>query len=935
MDEQEEPLQHSTSSISKPHRHFDEVPPVPLSESEVPYHEEPVHQDEDEQPAAGTSLVVQSFRAVFGFRKSSLTLFVVLTLLAVFLSVPLAREYSLLVPSPEPRELSTAWLDLQVISSKPHPYVSHANDDVHDYILQRVHSMAKRSLLNVSVDDDMASGLTYMNVLSSWKDNADNYYPLQYFKSSNVLVKIEGSDPSLDGLLLSAHYDSVGTSFGTTDDGAGVASLMGVLEYYTQGKQPLRTIVFNFNNNEEFGLYGAIAFFNHKWSKLVKYVINLEGTGTGERAILFRASDYGVAQKYSAVRSPFATSIYQQAFASGLIASETDYRVYTGMGMRGFDIAFYKPRDMYHTANDNIRHTSKNALWHMLGNTLDLTHAIANAENIVDDASPPVFFDVLGLQFFIVSLDSLKVLNIVLLVIIPFILIVLGLIVHKRQVWSLGYSWIRLPISSSVAFFITKALNDSIYHLNVFIVSRDFITPLLALSSTFLFVNYAILSITESFWPMHDLKLVITLEVFAALWAALVYTTFIGENNTGMYILTVLYTLYGTACTLGLFGLSVSSSPKRIELSDEPLDEQTPLLDSHCDDNMGKPHAHGFTYDWSLQYLIIVPLSTLISYISLELCLEGLNQTIQESHHSGVLIYSFLLLGSVLLTVPLLGFAYKLNYLFALLLISTVVITSLQSVFMAPFTESAPMKFRMAQLIEGERPVMEVSGREGFIKQMVGDLPSVKQHNTSISCSSLGDGSEICHYDSMRPYLLNGTLRDNAMSHYLDISVTKHDEDPSPFSPMKSSLSINVEQNRFCSISFNTSSYKSASDKSPVRAITFKSGKNETETFKWVKGIDLVSLHKLDWDSNYELDIQWIPKWLEDGEEQPPADSPLNRLGVSVVCHWGEYYDDIIVDGEIGRMIPAFDELVQYSPAWTSFSNRYEGLVKIGKYVEL
>jgi Zn-dependent M28 family amino/carboxypeptidase len=60
-------------------------------------------------------------------------------------------------------------------------------------------------------------------------------------------------------VLFSAHYDSVSTAPGVTDNGIGVATLMAMVQYFLEVEQPQKTVVFNFNNGEEDGLYGAHA----------------------------------------------------------------------------------------------------------------------------------------------------------------------------------------------------------------------------------------------------------------------------------------------------------------------------------------------------------------------------------------------------------------------------------------------------------------------------------------------------------------------------------------------------------------------------------------------------------------------------------------------------------------------------------------------------
>lgn len=122
----------------------------------------------------------------------------------------------------------------------------------------------------------------------------------------------------------------------------------------------------------------------------MKYFINLEGTGAGGRAVLFRATDTGIVSHYSNVRSPFANSLLQEGFNSGLIHSETDYKVYAEHGLRGVDIAFYRPRSLYHTRRDSIKGANRESLWHMESNALDLVLDLGY-NSIAEDLSPGIF----------------------------------------------------------------------------------------------------------------------------------------------------------------------------------------------------------------------------------------------------------------------------------------------------------------------------------------------------------------------------------------------------------------------------------------------------------------------------------------------------------------------------------------------------------------
>jgi Zn-dependent M28 family amino/carboxypeptidase len=111
----------------------------------------------------------------------------------------------------------------------------------------------------------VATGINYVDVYddivsnASWGAGWGGAASATYNEATNILVKIEGSDPeyaSSGGVLFSAHYDSVSTASGAVDDGMGVATLMQLVEYLAKNR-PKRTAVFNINNGEEDGLLGA------------------------------------------------------------------------------------------------------------------------------------------------------------------------------------------------------------------------------------------------------------------------------------------------------------------------------------------------------------------------------------------------------------------------------------------------------------------------------------------------------------------------------------------------------------------------------------------------------------------------------------------------------------------------------------------------------
>ncbi|KOH00398.1 Pff1p DI49_1106 [Saccharomyces eubayanus] len=506
------------------------------------------------------------FRSVLKYRKTNLSLLLLITYVVIAVLYVFDHEYyKFNLPKkdeqPEFNELlETAWTDLQTITASFHPYTSRDNDKVHDYLLSRVQEITKNvSFASISDDNDSKRSILFQqrDVFNASSDISR----VIYFESSNILVKLEGQNPDQEGLLLSAHFDSVPTGHGATDDGMGVASLLANLEYHIRHR-PDRTLIFNFNNNEEFGLLGASAYFNHPWSVLTKYVINLEGTGAGGKAVLFRTSDTSTAKIYqqSVRANPFGNSIYQQGFYSGYVRSETDYKVYEQNGMRGWDIAFYKPRNLYHTMRDSIQYTSKASLWHMLHTSLQLSSYVVSNSLDTEDQTPACYFDFIGQSFFVMSSKTLFYWNCVFLLISPIVVIGLYLISRDRMTWK-SYSWLswmRFPLSLLLGIVTEKIFSNVVTRINPLTFSRNYFWPLSVFFTEVLLANYIVINLLNRFSPCNDMKSLSINELFIILWVTLLFTSKMlyssGYKYTGLYPLSVLFILTTGAAILRLLG---------------------------------------------------------------------------------------------------------------------------------------------------------------------------------------------------------------------------------------------------------------------------------------------------------------------------------------------------------------------------------------------
>ncbi|OCK76255.1 endoplasmic reticulum metallopeptidase 1 [Lepidopterella palustris CBS 459.81] len=399
-------------------------------------------------------------------------------LLFVHLTVPPA-------PSSPPHgvNLTAAWDDLLHITGQFHPYNSRANDDVRKYLLYRVkgilhsngvehemeHGEASYSnnphwntanLSPVLVIDDTVSNVTFSETAA----NAS-----VYFEGTNIIIVIRGSEEdtspetnfprvsgfgknssSSGGVLVNAHYDSVSTGFGATDDGVGVVTILQLLSYFTtQENWPKKSIVLLLNNGEEDYLNGARAFMRHPISQLPHTFLNLEGAGAGGRAAVFRSTDTEVTKYYQKASHPFGTVISSDGFKRRLIRSETDYIVFNGeLGLRGLDVAFLEPRARYHTTEDSARETTLNSVWHMLSASLATVSGLASDTSSAFDGNgktkdngkvdagkgtDAVWFDLFGKSFVTLRLHTMFALCVTLLVVTPIILIVLTVALAKSD----------------------------------------------------------------------------------------------------------------------------------------------------------------------------------------------------------------------------------------------------------------------------------------------------------------------------------------------------------------------------------------------------------------------------------------------------------------------------------------------------------------------
>ncbi|KAH8652146.1 hypothetical protein BX600DRAFT_386977 [Xylariales sp. PMI_506] len=399
------------------------------------------------------------------------------TVVYLALLIPLVIIHETVPPAPKSYpgvDLAEAWADLDTLTRAYHPYNSRANDVVRQWLLERVHQIALESGAHESsvvVFDDLIGNVTATGKELPPKALVDaDVHPKNvgtYFEGNNIMVYIRGKDDppgkwweendsthnrviGKGGVLVNAHFDSVATAYGATDDGMGVVSVLQLVKYFSAPEnQPQRGIVTLLNNNEEDWLWGAQAFGNHPLMPFCHVFLNLEGAAAGGKANLFRTTDGQVTRAYKGSHDPFGTVVASDMFGLGVIRSGTDYQIfYDVYGMRGLDVAFYRPRAIYHTNQDDTRHTSRDSLWHMLSNALHTVKSLSGdtGDTFIGErpdgdqtkipngaSSSGVWFDLFGQTFAIFDLHSLFAWSLTLLIATPLLLIALTYLLVRHD----------------------------------------------------------------------------------------------------------------------------------------------------------------------------------------------------------------------------------------------------------------------------------------------------------------------------------------------------------------------------------------------------------------------------------------------------------------------------------------------------------------------
>ena len=220
-------------------------------------------------------------------------------------------------------------------------------------------------------------------------------------KPTNIIARIEGTDPNAKALLLLSHYDSaVHSAYGASDAASGVATILESVRVFLSNRTShTNDIIILFTDAEEIGLNGAQLFVNeHEWSQDVGLVLNFEARGSGGPSNMIVETNGGNANLIKAfddanVSHPVATSLMYSIYK--MLPNDTDSTVFREDGdINSFFFAFIDDHYDYHTSLDNPQRLDKESLAHQASYLVPtLKHfSSINLENL-NAENDDIYFD--------------------------------------------------------------------------------------------------------------------------------------------------------------------------------------------------------------------------------------------------------------------------------------------------------------------------------------------------------------------------------------------------------------------------------------------------------------------------------------------------------------------------------------------------------------
>lgn len=323
-----------------------------------------------------------------------------------------------------------AMMHVQNIAQRPHPMGSAEHAVVRDYIVKEL------TALGVNPEIQKAT------VVSERSDA-----PVIAGTVENIIARVNGSS-NTKAILLTAHYDSVPTGPGASDDGTGVAAMLETLRALKAGPALKNDVIFLFSDGEEIDLLGAQAMVDNAQAvQDIGLVLNFEARGSSGASLMFETSDRNerlIEEFAKAVPRPLTNSLLFEIYRR--LPNDTDFSIYKSRGLPGLNFAFIAESTHYHTQIDSLGTVSESSLQHHGSHALALTRHFGNLALPVTSNGNAVYFDVLSA--FVVRYPVSRVVALTILVVALFAaVVVLGFRRKRLTVSGIAFGFVALLLS--------------------------------------------------------------------------------------------------------------------------------------------------------------------------------------------------------------------------------------------------------------------------------------------------------------------------------------------------------------------------------------------------------------------------------------------------------------------------------------------------------
>lgn len=270
---------------------------------------------------------------------------------------------------------SRAMAHVESIAREPRPAGSQAHRQAREYILSVLRGLGVETEVQHGAANSIRYGLPF--------DSATVH---------NVVARVRGIAPTRP-IVLVCHYDTVPTSPGAADDGAGVATLLETARAVVAGPRLRQDIVFLFTDAEEVGALGAERYVKTNGPAAADAVVlNFDARGTAGPVGLIEtgAGNGALVRALSLLDATPAASSLLPALARfhGL---GTDFRPFREAGAQGMNFALVENVVYYHTPSDDTSALDARSLQQQGVLALGLARGLGGLDRIADEPDAHFF----------------------------------------------------------------------------------------------------------------------------------------------------------------------------------------------------------------------------------------------------------------------------------------------------------------------------------------------------------------------------------------------------------------------------------------------------------------------------------------------------------------------------------------------------------------